>query len=406
MFPRGTRPASAIAAGLLIFLSTLWVPLLRWDLPGGGPSPSPGALPLDLVGVVHVHTRASDGAGTVDEIARRAGSLGIDFVWITDHNTLEARSGEGFYPCGGGRAVLALVDDEVSTPDGHFLALGLAEPLRAKGRDPRDLLREARARGAFAVLAHPAGPLVPWERWEGTEPDAAEIANGDSTWRLAVRHAPLRAALALGMAPWNLRLAAALLEAGANPAEERWDDLLRRGERVLAFAGADAHGKIDVEWGGHWGSLPVPGYGIALVGPHLHVALGAPLPGDVAGARRALTEALRQGRYFVADDSLAPPRGFRFSLVRGGTETLPGASLPFAEGVTAALSVVPPVGARVRLEILGAGGVVAAGEGPSLGAPIRSPGFFRARVRLRASSPWGPLDRVWIESNPVWVLPP
>ena len=51
-----------------------------------------GALPTDLVtlpdvrGLVHCHTRWSDGRATVEEMARAADALGMDYLTITDHS--------------------------------------------------------------------------------------------------------------------------------------------------------------------------------------------------------------------------------------------------------------------------------------------------------------------------------
>ena len=44
----------------------------------------------DYVGVIHIHTRYSDGAGTIEEIARNANAQQLDYLIVTDHNTLKA----------------------------------------------------------------------------------------------------------------------------------------------------------------------------------------------------------------------------------------------------------------------------------------------------------------------------
>src|SRR5690606_25643630 len=43
---------------------------------------------FDKTGVIHVHTRYSDGAGTVRRVAQAAVRAGLDFVIVTDHDTL------------------------------------------------------------------------------------------------------------------------------------------------------------------------------------------------------------------------------------------------------------------------------------------------------------------------------
>ena len=65
----------AIVAAATLFVSS--------PSPVGGSS-APNA--REWVGAIHVHTVASDGGGTVDDVARAARAAGLDFVAITDHN--------------------------------------------------------------------------------------------------------------------------------------------------------------------------------------------------------------------------------------------------------------------------------------------------------------------------------
>ncbi len=68
-------------------------------------------MPHDVTCVVHLHSRYSDGTGTVPQIARAGRRAGADVVILTDHNTLAARERgeERWYG-----AVLLLVGEEVS----------------------------------------------------------------------------------------------------------------------------------------------------------------------------------------------------------------------------------------------------------------------------------------------------
>ncbi len=49
-------------------------------------APDPGA----WRGVFHVHTRASDGRGTIADVAAAARASGAAWVLVTDHNLMEA----------------------------------------------------------------------------------------------------------------------------------------------------------------------------------------------------------------------------------------------------------------------------------------------------------------------------
>ena len=114
--------AAAGAATSATTAKTAASTLLRMDRSTDTPVIPQSAPLTDLAGVIHLHSLYSDGTGTVQEIARAGEANGLDFVLLTDHDTLEARDRgeEGWHG-----KVLLLVGEEVS-PKGqdHFLAFG------------------------------------------------------------------------------------------------------------------------------------------------------------------------------------------------------------------------------------------------------------------------------------------
>ena len=123
-------------------------------------------------GDLHTHTVHSDGALTVDELARFAVESGLDFIAITDHNTV---SHHGELPGAGRRYGITLIPgQEVTTSEGHAGALGdigwvdFREPAGA-------WLRATRERGGLLSVNHPIAGPVSWMHAMPERPPLVEV---------------------------------------------------------------------------------------------------------------------------------------------------------------------------------------------------------------------------------------
>jgi len=94
-------------------------------------------------------------------------------------------------------------------------------------------------------------------------------------------------------------------------------------------------------------------------------------------------DALRAGRCYIANDQVAPARGFSFSRM--------GEEIPFERGMT--LTVRTPEAGHIRL--LRDGQQVAVFHGSELHHPVELHGVYRVEATLRG--------RPWIFSNPVYL---
>ncbi|MFC7156194.1 CehA/McbA family metallohydrolase [Halomarina halobia] len=101
----------------------------------------------------HAHSAGSyDATGTVGELLARASAAGLDAIAVTDHDAIERslRAVE-LAPSYG---LLAVPGVEVSTADGHLLALGV-DRCPPAGESFARTVERVRDRGGVAVVPHP-----------------------------------------------------------------------------------------------------------------------------------------------------------------------------------------------------------------------------------------------------------
>jgi hypothetical protein len=211
-------------------------------------------------GDLHCHTLYSDGDSWPLEILQAAAAADLEFLGVTDHNTVRHQEAYGL---GGDGFPLVIPGVEVTTYGGHWNAWGTDRWWEFREPDARAVettMREAAAAGALVCVNHPKPLGPPWEYPDARGFNAVEVWNG----------------------PW-VRLNSISLAF--------WEDLLGRGERVAALGGSDTHNL----------KTPDPD-------PRYSPRLGAPTTWVEAGERptvASILAALGEGRSFVS----ASPRG-------------------------------------------------------------------------------------------------
>ncbi|MDT9659169.1 CehA/McbA family metallohydrolase [Rhodococcus qingshengii] len=135
-------------------------------------------------GDCHIHSIYSDGEQTPPELAETARLLGLHFVATTDHNTTAAH--HAWQQENIAQEFAVILGEEVPTPHGHWLALGLppghlvdwqyADVVGLHAQ--RDLVHDA---GGICVVAHPYAPYPSGTfAYSHVGFDAVEVWNG--TW--------------------------------------------------------------------------------------------------------------------------------------------------------------------------------------------------------------------------------
>ena len=351
----------------------------------------------EYVGNLHMHTTTSDGHGTHDEVADAGIRAGLDFIVVTDHNTLPAEF-EGYH-YRGFRRILRIIGQEVHDVErlperSHLLIYGAHENLVRYADRPQVLIREVRKRGGLSFLAHPHDCGVPqfnqpelsWDNWEVENYTGIESWNFMTSYKCLVRS---RAhAVFYGLFPSRIRR-------GPDPKLlERWDRMLSSGRRIVAIGNADAHA-LPV----HLGTLrrTIFPYVWLFKAVNTHVLVDEPLSGEAPDDRERILEAIGRGRCFVGYDLPINTRGFMFSAHSENGKAIMGDRLQYRLGVT--LQVSTPLTARIR--IIHAGRV--AREWPATQHAVHSivePGAYRVEAALLRT---GGEAVPWIFSNPIYV---
>ncbi|HUT98996.1 MAG TPA: hypothetical protein VM054_07970 [bacterium] len=362
----------------------------------------------EYTGVVHLHSTYSDGHWPVGRILGEGIRAGLDFVFLTDHDTLGAKEDGwgGWYAPGGPEGpwlsvrpvergssphrIFLGVGAEITPPKSHYLAFGV-DRLPAPNLPSQKIIDFVRARGGLGIITHPdhRGNVrfgigcYKWEDWSVTGYDALDVWDLMTDWQDSLRGI-VSAYVAYNLPAWVLR----------GPKREtlaRWDWMLARGPMPVIGC-CDNHGR-PYRLVRTYDILPYP---TALRLLHLHL-FTRPLEGLSADeTERELLSAMRAGRGFIALDFWWPSRGFSFSA-GNGTQTAPMGSTVSPENGPWTLTVRLPERGIITLVKDGVPLVTRVGLG--LDFEERGGGVFRVEVHRRRNF-W---KKPWIFSNAIRI---
>ena len=330
----------------------------------------------DYTGVIHVHTTYShDAHGTFEDAVRAANAQQLDFLIITEHNTLQPlRDGkQGWHG-----AVLVLIGVEISTRSGHYLALNVTEEIDRNRLSPQQIIDEVARQGGLGFIAHPYFQHGRWTDWTVSGFTGVEAYN--------VAHDTLDENK-LRLALWSLSAPAgpffySILDRPYDPLD-KWDELIAEHRNVVGIGASDAH-----EF--HLFGMVFAPYDVMFRMARTHVLTPA-----AELTKEAVYDALRAGHAYVAIELLAEAKGFMFlAETDRGIAGIMGDHMPLKPG----MRLVASLPTAASLVLYRDGRPVQGAISQRWVVPITEPGVYR----LEASRH----EKPWIFSNPIYVSPP
>jgi len=297
-------------------------------------------------GDLHLHTLASDGVLSVEELAQHALRHGLDFLAITDHNQMVSSDSLPRLP-----GLTLIPGIEWTHFKGHANFLGVDRPydepfFANSAKETQARFNSARARGALITINHPFDEVCPFTFDMNTLPyDCLEIWNG-----------PMRVSNLQALGLWTTMLAA--------------------GKKIPICGGSDYHRD-------HLFILPG--------GPTTCVHAMSASPADIL-------DGLKRGHAYL----IFAPNGPTLEINAG--DALPGDSVPFAKVREIQITVTGLLAGDVLQVVTGGGStplLKAEMDGKFQGVyHMEAAGFARLEI-LRGFVPGLPLLPALI-SNPIY----
>jgi hypothetical protein len=346
---------------------------------------------IELTGAIHMHSVFSDGSGEVEDIARYAEEVGLDYILLTDHNTLRAlKEGyEGWYD-----NTLLLVGCEINDKlnENHYLAFGINEAYSTR-LSAKEYVKRVKEAGGIGFLAHPhekrqhmvEHPPYPWTDWDLMDFTGIEVWNHMSEWMENLTEQnkyqsfihPLKSII-------------------APPKEtlEIWDKL-NMSRKVVGIGGVDAHahkynvlGFVEVE---------VFPYKVLFKSIRTHLLIEEDLPKkndekSLNKIKQIVYGALASGNCFFANDYQADSKGFRFYAEAGKKKYQMGETVEYSGKIKLNVFVPSP---KSEIKLIHNGKLIETTEGGGANFIAKELGIYRVEVTHNNKS--------WIYSNHIRI---
>ncbi len=343
----------------------------------------------EYVGALHIHSVYSDGTGTVEEIINYAREVGLDYIILTDHNTVKALDDgkEGWY----GRT-LFLVGCEINDKQNknHYLAFGINDAFSTR-LTVRDYVKKVKDAGGIGFLAHPhekrknmeEHPPYPWTDWNCKDFNGIEIWNHMSEWMENLTEENKYQAFVHPLKS---------IEVPPKETLEKWDELnLER--PVVGIGGVDAHAHKHNLLG--FFEVEIFPYKVLFKSIRTHILLDKNLQPNknFENAKKNIYESLAKGRCFIANDYRCDSKGFRFFATTKSGKHQMGETIKYLNEIT--LTVLLPV-KKAEIRLIYNGKLLEKVSDHKADFIVNEKGVYRVEVYY--------LGNAWIYSNHIRIM--
>lgn len=352
----------------------------------------------EYIGAIHIHSDYSDGTGRIEDIAEAASEAGLDYIVITDHNTIRSKE-DGYERWLKG--VMVLIGYEVNDINNknHYLTLGMDEVIGTyrmldNGElgcklEAREYVRMINQKGGIGFTAHPdeeRQESYPWTEWDTDEFTGIEIWNHMSEWAEGIgRHNKLD------------QFIHPLKSIYAPPKKtlQRWDEIALRRD-IIGIGGVDAHAFKENLLGLF--TVKIFAYKVLFKSIRTHILLDSPIevnnPDHFFSGKQKIIQALKKGRCFVANYYNGDAKGFIFSCEHDGEIFNMGDSIKKSKVQSSKFKVIAPRDCIIKL--IHNGNMINEYAGKEKEWDMAEPGVYRAECWRN--------DKGWIFSNHIKII--
>lgn len=355
----------------------------------------------EYAGAFHIHSVYSDGTGKIEDIAKAAYDSDLDFIIMTDHNTLKSKT-DGYEKWLNN--VMVLIGYEVNdmANKNHYLTFGIDEVIGSYQELPngelgcklsaKEYVKQIKDKGGIGFLAHPdeershlpEHPSYPWIE-ETDDYTGIEIWNHMSEW-------------IEGMDEGNKidRFLHPLKSIISPPAKtlKRWDDAAMN-RHVTGIGGVDAHALKQNVLG--FFEVEIFAYKVLFKSIRTHVLVDEPILKNNKSAfekdKTKILEALKTGKCFAANYNNGNAAGFRFYAEFKGITCNMGDSITSNDENVILRALVPK---ECTIKLIHNGNVVNESKGMNTAWDIKDKGIYRVECWMG--------DRGWIFSNHIRII--